>query len=62
MTINEQANNEILKAKKAILKAVDLLMKECAYFERADIFHGTTVNAVNRLLTASHIITEIQDS
>lgn len=63
MTINEQANKEILKAKKALVKAIDLLMEEGgAYWKESDIFHNTTVNAVNRLITASGIITEVQDN
>lgn len=63
MTINEQANKEILKAKKALVKAIDLLTEEGgAYWKSSDIFHNTTVNAVNRLITASQIITEVQDS
>ena len=63
MTINEQANKEILKAKKALVKAIDLLMEDGgAYWNNRDIFHNTTVNAVNRLITASQIITEVQDN
>ena len=63
MTINEQANREILKAKKALVKAIDLLMENGgAYWNEKDIFHNTTTHAVNRLITASEIITEVQDN
>jgi hypothetical protein len=63
MTINEQANKEILKAKKALVKAIDLLMEEGgAYWNKKDIFHNCTVFAVNHLITASKTITEVQDN
>jgi hypothetical protein len=62
MTINEQANKEILKAKKAIAKAIDLLSEEKAYNNKSDIFHNCTVFAVNHLITASKTITEVQDN
>lgn len=63
MTINEQANKEILKAKKALSKAIDLLMEEGgAYWNEKDIFHNCTVFAANHLITASKIITEVQDN
>ena len=52
LTINDTANREILKAKKALAKAIDILTEERAYQERADIFHNTTVHDVNRLITA----------
>lgn len=62
MTINEQANKEILKAKKALAKAIDLLMDCGAYWNEKDIFHNCTVYAVNHLITASKTITEVQDN
>ena len=58
LTINEKANKEILKAKKAIANAIDLLTEEPAYNNRADIFHNTTVNEVNRLITSIEILND----
>jgi hypothetical protein len=62
MTINEQANREIYKAKKALVKAIGLLMEEGAYCNEKDIFHNCTVYAVNHLISASKTITEVQDN
>ena len=58
MTINEQANKEILKAKKAIAKALDLLMDEQAYWNNKDMFHNSTVYQCNRLVTVSEILND----
>ena len=52
LTINEQANKEILKAKKILNKALELLEAEQAYHNKSDIFHNSTVYAVNRIITA----------
>ena len=57
-TINEQANKEIIKAKKAISKALDLLGDEPAYYNNKDIFHNCTVYDFNRLITASEILND----
>ena len=61
MTINETANKEIVKAKRAILKAIEALTEEQAYNNKADIFHACTVYAVNKLITASQTLTEAQN-
>ena len=52
LTINEQANREILKAKKILNKALELLEAEQAYNNNGDIFHSSTVYDVNRIITA----------
>ena len=58
LTINEQANKEIIKAKKAIDKAIELLTQEPAYNYNKDIFHASTVHDVNRLITASQTLND----
>ena len=52
MTINEQANKEIIKAIRTLDRALTLLENEPAYINRGDIFHASAVQAVNRLITA----------
>ena len=52
LTINEQANKEILKAKKILNKALELLEAEQAYNNKCDIFHNSTVYDVNRIIKA----------
>lgn len=52
LTINEQANKEILKAKKILNRALELLEAEQAYNNNGDIFHNSTVCDVNRIITA----------
>ena len=52
LTINEQVNKEILKAKKILNKALELLTAEQAYNNKSDIFHNSTVYDVNRIITA----------
>lgn len=58
MTINEQANREIVKAKKALDKAISLLMDEPGYWNNKDIFHDCTVNECNRLITALELLND----
>lgn len=49
-TINDTANKEIMKAKRALHKAIDALMEERAYWNENDIFHKTTKKDTDRLL------------
>ena len=58
LTINEQANNEILKAKKILNKALELLEAEQAYNNKSDIFHNSTVYDVNRIITVITILND----
>ena len=58
LTINERANKEIIKAKKAINQAIELLTRETAYNSNNDIFHASTVHDVNRLITASQTLND----
>ena len=53
LTISETANKEIIKAKRAINRAIEALTQTQAYNNSSDIFHACTVNEVNRLITAS---------
>lgn len=58
LTINEQANKEILKAKKILNKALELLESEQAYNNTSDIFHNSTVYDVNRIITVINILND----
>ena len=49
ITINDTANKEIIKAKRALVKALDFLMEEQAYWNERDIFHKSTKKDVDRL-------------
>ena len=62
MTVNHTANEQILKAKKLIVKAIDLLLDEPSYWNEKDIFHNNTVYLTNNLITISKTLTEIQDN
>lgn len=52
-TISNDANREIMKAKKALHKAIELLSQTPEYNDKTAIFHNSTVYDVNRLITAS---------
>lgn len=58
LTINDQANKEIIKAKRAISKAIDILVSTPEYNNGQSIFHNTTVYDVNRLITASKTLSD----
>lgn len=52
MTINERANKEIAKARKALLNAFTILCDENAYSNESDIFHATTRRDADRIKAA----------
>ena len=53
LTIEERANKEIQKAKRALHKAIEILTQTTAYNSKSDIFHACTYSDVNKLITAS---------
>lgn len=56
MTVNEKANKELDKARKALRNALDILSAEQAYNSKQDIFHNCTVKDVNSIITAIEIL------
>lgn len=58
-TINDNANKEIQKAKRALNKAIETLIQTPAYNNKSDIFHACTVSDVNKLIMASEKLNEI---
>lgn len=59
MTINDKANKELEKALKALRKASDALIDTPEYWNNKATFHNTTVNAVNRIITATQILNDL---
>lgn len=49
-TINDTANKEIMKAKRALHKAIECLKEEPSYENERDIFHKTTKKDTERLI------------
>lgn len=58
-TINDTANKEINKAKKAIHKAIDVLSDTPEYNDKKSIFHASTVKQVNTLITIMNLLNEM---
>lgn len=58
LTIEESANKEIQKAKRALNKAIEILTETIAYNNKNDIFHACTVSDVNKLITACEKLNE----
>lgn len=58
LTINDKANKEIIKAKRALNRAIELLTQETAYNNSNDIFHASTVHDVNKIITACQKLNE----
>ena len=56
LTINDEANKAIAKAKREINKAIEALAQERAYEDPRDIFHNSTVEQFNTLCTASQML------
>lgn len=56
LTINETANREILKAKRALAKAIDILVNTPEYESNYSIFHACTVNEVKRMVDAVNLL------
>jgi hypothetical protein len=59
MTINDKANRAIDKAIHELNKALTELENTPAYQNKSDIFHASTVSAVNAIITAINKLNDL---
>ena len=55
-----KANKAIFKALRAINEASEAIGEMAAYYDKSDIFHASTVQKYNKLITAAEILGEYQ--
>lgn len=58
-TINDRANKELNKAKKALSAALLILEQMPEYNDRKSIYHNTTVKQVNTIITTLEMIRDL---